>query len=79
MTGIELVKEYFPDADDKTAGYILWNETSFPMGGESHIRKCLEHSKQARDLGKFPCEQCLEGFIDDWREGVCRNCRSEED
>lgn len=30
MTFLELVKEYFPDATDDEAGYILWNETGFP-------------------------------------------------
>jgi len=26
----EIVKEYFPEADDDEIGYILWNETGFP-------------------------------------------------
>lgn len=30
MTGLEIVKEYFPKISDDDAGYILWNETGFP-------------------------------------------------
>ena len=30
MTGIEIVKEYFPDADDETASDIAWEQTGFP-------------------------------------------------
>jgi len=27
---VELVREYFPDASDEQAEYILWRETGFP-------------------------------------------------
>ncbi|HUW04789.1 MAG TPA: hypothetical protein VMW01_00875 [Williamwhitmania sp.] len=30
MKGIDVAKEYFPDATEGEAGYILWNETGFP-------------------------------------------------
>ena len=30
MTWLELVREYFPDATDEEADYILWEKTGFP-------------------------------------------------
>ena len=48
MTGIELVKEYFPDADDVTADAILWARTGFPVffhgDAEIYFRKQLEEA-----------------------------------
>lgn len=38
MTWNELVREYIPDADEALANYILWNETSFPLGEVDEIR-----------------------------------------
>lgn len=30
MKPIEIVKEFFPNADDELADFILWEETGFP-------------------------------------------------
>ncbi len=51
MTGIELVKEVFPEATDQEAGYILWNHTGFPEffrgdSAEAYFRQQLEEYKQ---------------------------------
>lgn len=32
-TPIELVKHYIPDATDEFADWLLWEKTSFPIGG----------------------------------------------
>lgn len=39
---LDLVREYFPDADDKEADDILWEHTAFPFAGSEEIRKSLE-------------------------------------
>lgn len=30
MKAIDIAREYFPDADDKTLDTIMWGETGFP-------------------------------------------------
>ena len=50
MTGIELVKEYFPDADDATADAILWARTGYPAFfrgvPETYFRRQLEEARE---------------------------------
>ena len=45
-TWVDLVRDYFPDEDDKTCDCILWNLTAFPMGGLEIVKKQLEHAKE---------------------------------
>ena len=47
MTYLELVKEYFPDAGDEEADYILWEFTAFPLvRGEDELREQLQEFKK---------------------------------
>ena len=47
MIYIDLVKEYFPDASDDEADYILWEFTTFPMvQGEDELRKQLQKFRE---------------------------------
>ena len=50
MTGIELVREYFPDVDDATADAILWARTGYPAffrgDAETYFRKQLEEARE---------------------------------
>ena len=45
MTYLELVRQFFPDADDDEADNILWNETAFPACGVDHMRLQLAQHK----------------------------------
>jgi len=44
-TWLDLVREYFPDAPEDLADYILWNETAFPCCGADHIALQLARLK----------------------------------
>ena len=47
MTYLELVKEYFPDASDDEADYILWEFTAFPLvWGEDELREQLQKFRE---------------------------------
>lgn len=50
MTVIDLVKEYFPDADEKECEYIIWEKTAFPLDNVENIRKQLQNHKNERSL-----------------------------
>jgi hypothetical protein len=57
MTWNDLVRVYWPEADDTVADFVLWNMTSFPMGGLRHVVGCLETwratYKTARGLMRY--------------------------
>lgn len=44
MTYLDLVRKYFPDADDKFADYVLWEKTTFPLvkNAESLEKQIIE-------------------------------------
>ena len=43
--------KYFPDADDKTVDFILWNKTAFPMGSaEQVVRQIKEYAEAQKAL-----------------------------
>lgn len=42
MTWVELVRKYFPQADDKHCDFILWEKTCYPMGYASQIEEQIE-------------------------------------
>lgn len=42
MTWNDLVRRYFPDADDKACDYILWEKTAFPIADIETIEKHLQ-------------------------------------
>uniref|UniRef100_A0A6M3LMW2 Uncharacterized protein n=1 Tax=viral metagenome TaxID=1070528 RepID=A0A6M3LMW2_9ZZZZ len=64
MTGIELVKEYFPDATDEFADHVLWARTGFPcfypadIGIEEYLRREVQAFKVLYDAKKDICELC---------------------
>ena len=51
---IRIAREYFPDANEETLGYILWNHTGFPGfwkgDPETCLREQLRSYKQASNL-----------------------------
>lgn len=58
MTGIELVKQYFPLANDDAADMILWNFTAFPFTEEAHYRKQLRRYWWAVNRKMSLCDTC---------------------
>jgi hypothetical protein len=50
VSAIEIVREYFPDADDATAGAILWARTGWPTfwcgDPETWMRKQLKEARE---------------------------------
>lgn len=42
MTWIDLVRKYFPDANDKQCDFILWEKTAFPLASMETIRNQLQ-------------------------------------
>ena len=52
MTWNDLVKKYFPNANDEDCEYILWNKTPFPISMDvelikSYIKKHVEELKSS--------------------------------
>lgn len=57
MTWKDLVREYLPDAADNYCSFVLWNETSFPLGDIDEIRLHLAMHKCTVEMlcgGPFP-------------------------
>lgn len=76
MTGIELVRQYFPDASDDFAGYILWNKTGFPsfyLGNNpvEYFGQQIAQFKKLYDAGELICELCNSKVI---INGLCQDC-----
>lgn len=46
MTWIDLVKHYFPKADDREADYILWEKTAFPLVDLKTVESQLKEYKE---------------------------------
>lgn len=45
---LEIVREYFPGASDRAAGYILWNMTGWPEYWETNdAEACMRRQLQA--------------------------------
>ena len=42
MTWNDLVRKYFPDADDETCDFILWEKTAFPCADAEHVEKQIK-------------------------------------
>ncbi|APH36078.1 hypothetical protein J5M77_04105 [Bacillus amyloliquefaciens] len=42
MTWIDLVRNYFPDANDKQCDFILWEKTAFPLASVEIIENQLQ-------------------------------------
>ena len=79
MTGIELVQTYFPDTNEDTAGYILWNQTSFPFGDREYIEGCLKTLKTTLDAGGTPCFGCNEPAITIGKVfDLCERCNTND-
>lgn len=41
MTWIDLVRKYFPDANDKQCDFILWEKTAYPLVSAETIENQL--------------------------------------
>ena len=37
MTWADLVRKYFPDADDQLVEFLLWEKTCFPLGSVEEV------------------------------------------
>lgn len=52
MTWLDLVRKYFPDANEETCDFILWEKTCFPLGSpeevETQIQKLAKETKHER-------------------------------
>lgn len=43
---MELIREYFPGIRDEDLNILLWKETSFPFGDETHLCQQLQILKE---------------------------------
>jgi len=41
MTWADLVRKYFPDADDQLVEFLLWEKTCFPFGSAEEVERRL--------------------------------------
>ena len=46
MTVLEFVRQYFPNATEKEADFILWELTGFPLANLDELRSQLQHIKE---------------------------------
>lgn len=58
MTWLDLVKRFDPSISNEAIEYILWNETSFPMGGIRMIVYQIRSALRARKNNIRRCEMC---------------------
>jgi hypothetical protein len=79
MKGIDLVRLFYPEANDEFCDYILWEKTSFPFTHgepEKEFKEQLLHLKRAEILGRGTCNLC--GKIRFGKQlnniGVCKYC-----
>lgn len=49
FTMIDVVKYYFPNYDDKTCDYIIWEKTCFPMSTDIAFRQIYEIYLKSKD------------------------------
>lgn len=49
MTWIDLVKKHIPNATDRQADYILWEETAFPLVGIETVEKQIQEFKRKQE------------------------------
>lgn len=72
-TILDLVREYFPDASEDEADFILWERTAFPMNSVDGLRTQLAEFKQA--VGRYPnagfCDFCNNLAV---TRGLCISC-----
>lgn len=60
MSWADLVREYFPDADDEMCDYILWERTCYPIGSLEQVKHQLQAlSTNIKSFG-VKCERCHE-------------------
>lgn len=82
MTGIELVRQYFPKATEDQCDYILWEKTGFPSfypsgeDPEEYFGRQLEKYRVAREIGMDVCACCgkIKHNINDGF--ACDDCRA---
>lgn len=53
MSAIDIVRQYFPDATEDDADYILWNQTCFPFIVSSDVDESIDHWKL--QIAKYKC------------------------
>lgn len=75
----DLVRQVFPDANEKLIEFLLWEKTSYPFGSEQHIRECLIDLKNTSDMGKIPCDDCNKPAIEGMFQGryLCKECKND--
>jgi hypothetical protein len=78
---VALIHQYFPDADDATVQYILWNKTGWPCFFQSGILSLegqLEAYKAALDMGMDVCEYCS-NKVNPTESTICSACKASLD
>jgi hypothetical protein len=76
----DVVEPIFPDATEKEAKSLMWNQTAFPFMGTDekaveHYRFQLAEFRSTLDGGLEPCEMCNQPGIERWPETVvCDKC-----
>lgn len=75
MTPAEIVREYFPTADDDFVEHALWGRTGFPAfwngDPETMMRRQLRHFKRALETTRRPlCDFCNREALH--RQTLCR-------
>ncbi|KUL16228.1 hypothetical protein RFN66_03565 [Bacillus paralicheniformis] len=65
MTWIDLVRKYFPDANDKQCDFILWEKTAFPLVPVETVEKQLREyqvmmfaDRRSNRINKEAAEEC---------------------
>ena len=58
MTTFELVRMFFPDADDMECDFRLWETTCYPLGNYANWLTQLRSGKRAILEGKRVCNRC---------------------
>jgi hypothetical protein len=66
-----IVREYFPNADDKEVHDILWSRTAFPFDC-TRLREQLASAKALADAGKVQCDFCESEAAPG--ESLCKGC-----
>lgn len=84
MTGIEVVKQVYPDVTDAEADYLLWNHTCFPFPPKSDttaeagwISQLKEYKKAYENLkpGEEICTCCNNIAVDSGAFPLCSGCK----
>ncbi len=84
MTGLDLVRQVFPDVKDDEADYLLWNHTCFPLppvsdttAEDGWVTQLKEYKKAYENLkpGEKLCTCCNNVAVDTSAFRLCLKCK----